>query len=375
MSSNGEPQLSESSPRVGVVLGAGGAVGHAFHAGVLAGIADATGWDARDAEVVVGTSAGSIVGALIRADISGPDLAVAMAADHEDLPGIPSRASRRRVPTMSAPGALVRAALRPWTARPGALAAAALPEGRISTDVVSAGLRPLFDAWPEAPLWINAVELDSGRRVTFTGGLGIEVDVATAVAASCAIPAFFAPVTIQGVRYVDGAAHSPTNADLVAGIGLDLVVISSPMSIAARTPRLATDEPFRRLARLVLAREANRIRRAGTPVLTFQPTGRDLTAMGSNNMDTSRRANVIHRVRDSTRRRLVRADALDRAAILAVDVASVPRKRREWARPVSNRRHTACKAAALPAELRAPVAPQSRATHKLRRSGSPGLEH
>jgi NTE family protein len=218
---------------------------------------------------------------------------------------------------MSAPGALVRAALRPWTARPGALAAAALPEGRISTDVVSAGLRPLFDAWPEAPLWINAVELDSGRRVTFTGGLGVEVDVATAVAASCAIPAFFAPVTIQGVRYVDGAAHSPTNADLVAGIGLDLVVISSPMSIAARTPRLATDEPFRRLARLVLAREANRIRRAGTPVLTFQPTGRDLTAMGSNNMDTSRRANVIHRVRDSTRRRLVRADALDRAAILA----------------------------------------------------------
>src|SRR6476646_10475234 len=104
MSSNGEHQLSESSPRVGVVLGAGGAVGHAFHAGVLAGIADATGWDARDAEVVVGTSAGSIVGALIRADISGPDLAVAMAADHEDLPGIPSRASRRRVPTMSAPG-------------------------------------------------------------------------------------------------------------------------------------------------------------------------------------------------------------------------------------------------------------------------------
>ncbi|MDQ1475357.1 MAG: hypothetical protein QOE62_586, partial [Actinomycetota bacterium] len=49
--------------RIGLVLGAGGAVGHAFHAGVLAGITEATGWDARDAEVIVGTSAGSVVGA------------------------------------------------------------------------------------------------------------------------------------------------------------------------------------------------------------------------------------------------------------------------------------------------------------------------
>ena len=45
------------------MLGAGGAVGHAFHAGVLAALSDETGWDAGDAEVIVGTSAGSLVGA------------------------------------------------------------------------------------------------------------------------------------------------------------------------------------------------------------------------------------------------------------------------------------------------------------------------
>ena len=56
--------------RIGLVLGAGGAVGHAFHAGVLAALADETGWDAREAEVVVGTSAGSVVGALLRAGMS-----------------------------------------------------------------------------------------------------------------------------------------------------------------------------------------------------------------------------------------------------------------------------------------------------------------
>src|SRR6478672_10946248 len=62
-------------PRVGLVLGAGGAVGHAFHAGVLAAIAEATGWDARKAEIVVGTSAGSGLGAFLRAGLAPRDLA------------------------------------------------------------------------------------------------------------------------------------------------------------------------------------------------------------------------------------------------------------------------------------------------------------
>src|SRR6185369_6425583 len=60
--------------RIGLVLGAGGVVGHAFHAGVLAALTEKTGWDPRAAEVVVGTSAGSVVGALLRAGASAPDL-------------------------------------------------------------------------------------------------------------------------------------------------------------------------------------------------------------------------------------------------------------------------------------------------------------
>ena len=235
--------------RIGLVLGAGGEVGHAFHAGVLAALADVTGWDARDADVVVGTSAGSIVGALLRAGVSGADLAARSTGEAMSVEGrhvfarsdaanahlrpIPlRRPDRRGVPRMSAPGALVRAALQPWNARPGSLVAAALPAGRVSTEVISAGLRPLFDDWPEAPLWINAVELHTGRRVTFGRELAYNVDVASAVAASCAIPTFFAPVEVDDVRFVDGGAHSLTNADLIAGIGLDLVVVSSPMSIA-----------------------------------------------------------------------------------------------------------------------------------------------
>jgi NTE family protein len=93
-------------------------------------------------------------------------------------------------------------------------------------------LRPLFDRWPDRALWINAVELQTSRRVTFGRDPSPATDVPSAVAASCAIPSFFAPVIIDGDRYVDGGVHSPTNADLVAGLGLDLVVISSPMSVA-----------------------------------------------------------------------------------------------------------------------------------------------
>jgi NTE family protein len=325
-------------PRIGLVLGAGGEVGYAFHAGVLAALADVSGWDARSADVIVGTSAGSIAGAVLRAGCSPADLAARVAGDAVSHDGrsllaradeandrvrpIPSKSPRRGLPTMSAPGALARAALRPWKTRPGSVVAAALPAGRVSTETISAGLRELFDTWPEAPLWINAVELHTGRRVTFGRDLAYHVDVATAAAASCAIPTFFEPVEIDGKRFVDGGAHSPTNAELLAGIGLDLVIISSPMSIAGNTLRFAPDQPARHLARFALGREAARIRRGGTPVLTFQPTADDLAVMGINAMDAGKRARVTRQARASATRRLLRSDAQDRLAQLATTPAA-----------------------------------------------------
>jgi NTE family protein len=324
--------MRPSPPRIGLVLGAGGAVGHAFHAGVLAGLVDVTGWDARAAEVIVGTSAGSIVGALLRARISPADLAARSTgaplspeggrllaraeSARAGMPRVPSRPARTGLPTMSSPLALARGMLQPWAVRPGALAAAALPEGRVPTELIAAGLRPLFDGWPERALWINAVALSTSRRVTFGRDGPVETDVATAVAASCAIPGFFTPVVINGARYIDGGAHSPTNADLVAGLDLDLVVISSPMSIARAGVRVARDQAPRRLARLALTREAARIRRHGTQVLTFQPTEADLAVMGWNAMDASRVAAVASCARSTAAQRLARKDAAARADTL-----------------------------------------------------------
>jgi NTE family protein len=224
----------------------------------------------------------------------------------------------------AAPGALARAALRPWTVRPGALVAAALPAGRVPTELVAAGLRPLFDAWPDAALWINAVELETGQRVTFGHDLQRVATVADAVGASCAIPSFFAPVVIDDVRYVDGGVYSPTNADLLADLQLDLVVVSSPMSIASGALRFAADQPARRWARVLLAREVARVRRAGTPVLTFQPTAADIAVMGINAMEEARRAPVATAVFGSAGARIASARVAERIAPLRRSASSRP---------------------------------------------------
>lgn len=319
-------------PAIGLVLGAGGAVGHAFHSGVLGALAEETGFDARDAEIIVGTSAGSIIAAYLRAGFSPADI-VARAtgqplspegarraqpaeAAHHGLPPVPNKRPAGTGRAMSAPRTVGRALLPPWGVRPGAALAAALPAGTVATELITAGLRPLFPAWPEAALWINAVNLETGRRVTFGRDLRITTDVATAVSASCAIPSFFEPVMVDGARYVDGGVHSPTNADLLAGLDLDLVVVVSPMSIARTALRFKPDQPARRLSRFALAREAARVRKAGTPVLTFQPTDADLAVMGLNAMEGSKRIDVARQAADSALDRLRRIDATDRVDVL-----------------------------------------------------------
>ena len=316
------------------MLGAGGMTGGAFHAGVLAALADVTGWDPRSAEIVVGTSAGSLTGAVLRAGLSAADLrnralGRPLSAEGRRLssrlappPSAGFRlrpeagSSRRRA---AAPGALARMALRPWDVRPAAVMSALLPPGRISTDLITGGMEPLFGrSWPTAPLWICTVRLDNGRRVVFGRDGTPRPSVGEAVAASCAIPSYFAPVEIDGVDHVDGGVHSPTNLDVLAGAGLDLVVVSSPMSQAGRSlPQASPDWAVRRFCRAQLDREAVGVRRRGTPVLALQPTAEVASIMGINAMDPGRRVATVDAAYESTMRRLDRADVRDRIALLS----------------------------------------------------------
>jgi NTE family protein len=320
--------MAHGAPRIGLVLGAGGVAGGAFHAGVLAALAEVTGWDPRTASVIVGTSAGSITGASLRAGLPAADLLARaqdrpLSAEGQRVlqrvgpfrPPPSMRASRQSRPAGELAATLARAARRPLAARPWSLAAALLPDGSISTDMISDGISGLFpDLWPADPLWICAVRQSDGRRVVF--GRDAQPPVADAVAASCAIPGFFSPVTVGGEAHIDGGVHSPTNADLLASGPFDLVLVSSPMSRQGRRPRLTADQPMRAFSSALLDAEAVRLRRRRIPVLAFQPDAEVLTEMGVNAMDPARRSAIAAQARTSALRKLARADVAARLAPL-----------------------------------------------------------
>ena len=258
--------------KIGLVLGAGGMTGDAFHRGVLRALRE-RGYDARTADLVVGTSAGSMVGAFLRKPDAVPLRRMpAGATVHGQRLG--------RAPELSP---LLAALRRPWKARLSVLATSLLPTGRHSTEFIAAGARMHHGkAWPDEPLWIVAVRRRDGRRVVFGRPGSPTTDVAHAVAASCAIPGFFHPVEIDGESYVDGGAHSPTNADLLRGHDFDVVLVSSPMSVAPRRVRPTLDLGLRMFWHRVLRREVRSLRRRCSRVVTFEPGGELLQVMGVN---------------------------------------------------------------------------------------------
>jgi NTE family protein len=188
----------------------------------------------------------------------------------------------------------------------------------VSTEAVAAGVRGVYGSgWAERPTWICALRLDDGRLVAFGREGDPAASMAEAVAASCAIPAYFEPVGIGRHRYVDGGTHSVTNADLLRESQLDLVIVSCPMGGTREAFRMGIDLPLRAAVRARLSREIEGLRRAGIPVLTLQPTPAARSAMGVNAMDARRGPAVTAAALESTRTRLEQEDVRERIAALA----------------------------------------------------------
>jgi NTE family protein len=274
----------------GLVLGAGGTAGEAFHRGVVRGLQD-LGLDARRAEVVVGTSAGSIVAASLRRHATTPPVAAPAAG--------PVR--RRLLPRRTTALEFVR---RPRQVLNAALLAPEFASGRISADFLQQGLAGRHAAWPEAGLYVVAVRRRDGKRVVFGAPGEPRPDVGAAVAASCAIPGYFSAVEIDGDDFVDGGVHSPTNADVLGDQHLDLVVISSPMSVALRSPAVRLDLGLRLLFHGYLLEEVWTLRRRGARVVAIEPDRAVLAAMGLNMMDGRGMHEVEERAYELARRRL-----------------------------------------------------------------------
>jgi NTE family protein len=139
---------------------------------------------------------------------------------------------------------------------------------------------------------VCAARRDHGRRVVFGRRGSPPAKLSAAVAASCAIPAYFAPVLIGSREYVDGGVHSATNADVLSRAGLDLVIVVAPMSAAHGRSRHA-DAAVRWAMHRRLDREVRRLRDAGTEVIRIEPSARTLAVMGLNAMAEDRSSAVV----------------------------------------------------------------------------------
>ena len=287
-------------------------MGHAFHLGVLHALQTAFDWDAREADVIVGTSAGSVVGAGLRSGLGPDDMRRRALGQPLSAPGAEiarrveaavAAVNRRARPRpakarmIASPARLRRALREPWNVRPGSLFSAVLPPGAVPGDHLGAPYDALWGpAWPTRPLWIVAVDLDVGTRVVFGRPGAPPARLGQAVQASCAIPGYFEPVGIGTARYVDGGVHSTTNADLLVDQHLDLVVISAPMSTVGGTPELSPRYAMRQIARRWVAGEVAALRARGVEVVVVQPTPADIDVMSGNPMDPAKAPAVVEQV-------------------------------------------------------------------------------
>ena len=301
--------------RVGLVLGAGGVLGGAWLTGGLSALAAETDWDPGSADHIIGTSAGSLMGALVAAGVP-PWFMVAHSAGEtfdglEGADGRPAAEADRAGGAVFKlhPGALpfgpgslrmaVTALANPLRHTPLQLLAGWLPAGFISTEPIKDTVRrAVRSRWVGHPAyWAVACDYRTGKRIPFGRVDAPTAHVADAVAASCAIPGFFRPVEIGRRRYVDGGVCSASSADLLAGHGLDLVICMNPLSSRHRVGGL---HPLDRLGDLSregnarrLRHEIKKLRAYGTEVVVIEPTADDLEIMGRNLMSGVRRQQVI----------------------------------------------------------------------------------
>jgi NTE family protein len=122
-------------------------------------------------------------------------------------------------------------------------------------------------AWPDRLLRITAVYTETGETEIFDRHSG--KNLVDAVAASCAVPGVWPPVTIDGRRYMDGGVRSSDNADLAQGYAR--IVILSPNGLRA-------DE----IVALPLQEQLDILKNGGAKAYLIEPNNPSRTAIGIN---------------------------------------------------------------------------------------------
>lgn len=251
----------------GLVLGGGGITGSAWEIGLIAGLAE-LGVDLASADIVVGTSAGSVAGSHIRSGLSIEEVYQRQLKD--PVGEVFVRMTWPTVFRFALP-LLMPGDERHNRARLGRSAVRAKTMSESERLAIIAGRLPT-STWPELKLLITAVDAQSGELRVFDRDGG--VPLVEAVAASCAVPYIYPAITIGGRRYLDGGVRSPANADLASGCSR--VVVLAPLTAAFR--------PSQRIGRQ-LAMLGH-----GVESVVVSPDTETRKAMGSQMLDPANRA-------------------------------------------------------------------------------------
>ncbi len=285
--------------------------------GALACLQDRLPHAVAEADLIVGTSAGSVLAAALRCGASFEEMtawqcgdaagllgeSAVLAARDSALPPLP-RLRVGSVP-LAAAGLLRPDRVPPWVG-----AAAWLPQGRGRHEAVRSLVTVLHGrhhhpvcgdgtppGWADGRTWIAAVDYDSGQRVLFGREGAPQASLADAVVASCSVPGWYQPAEIGGHRYVDGGVRSLTSLGVLRETDVDDIYVLAPLagtrSVRPLLPHLRVERRLRQVITGILLSQGKMLAARGKRVTIVTPDAQDLAAMGVNPMDPRRRTAVL----------------------------------------------------------------------------------
>jgi len=269
-----------------LVLGGGGPVGIAWESGLVAGLAE-RGIDAGQADFIIGTSAGSAVGAQLAMGRTPQQMYASVAADAGSARPGPTRsntgqggAAPNLMPLMELMQKAAKGDVPAEEVRKEIGAFALQAQTMSEEDFIATFGRMLAssESWPEKRYMCTAVDALTGEFQTWSNDSGVPLSRASA--SSCSVPGIYPAITINGRRYIDGGMRSGTNADLAEGYDNVLVVV-----VSAGIPGPRADASQKRLES-----ELDVLRKSGSNVSVISPDAASIEAFGENLMDFRRRA-------------------------------------------------------------------------------------
>jgi NTE family protein len=283
--------------------------------GALTRLQDRLPYPAAHADLILGTSAGSVMAAALRCGATLEEMVAWQRGDTAGVLGESAALAGRDGPLPPPPrlrfgsAPLAAAALlRPHRVPPWVGATAWLPHGRGQHVAVRSLVTALHGrhhrlsgsgtppSWPGARTWISAMDYDTGQRVLFGRKGAPPAPLPDAVVASCSIPGWYQPAKIGGSRYVDGGVRCPTSLGALSGTDLNDVYVLAPMASTEPDhplqPHLRLERRLRQLFTRILLRQAKMLAAQGKRVTILTPGPRDLAVIGANPMN-HRRAEAV----------------------------------------------------------------------------------